>query len=182
MIRLIRKPFVWIDNGLHKLISLYRINKKPCEKKSLRFKPFTIKRNDVGFIYLIIKYLTNLFDRIYQYFDNYLYIVFKCVYTWDDDFSHGESFKYAINVSELSFKGSKIYESCQYLNFFKEIKHKKNQDDIGLASVPYWDNLSPGFEFYNKNVHQHFNDKLLKAQFNCDDSSTSDGGDFNFYG
>ena len=68
------------------------------------------------------------------------------------------------------------------MNFFNEIKHKKNQDDIGLASIPYWDNLSPGFEFYNKNVHQHFNDKLLKAQFNCDDSSTSDGGDYNFYG
>lgn len=176
-IGLIRRPFVFVDNLMHKLIRNYKTLKKPVEKHSMRFKPIEIKRNDVNVMYLIIKGCANLFDKIYAYFDKYQYMVFNAVMTYDDNFDHGEAFKYAINVCELSHKGSKLYESCQYFNFFREIKEKKKQENLNLENIPYWTSLSPGFEFYSKNVHQHFNDKLINAQFSNDDSS-SVGGDF----
>lgn len=141
-----------------------------------------IKRNDVNVMYLIIKGCANLFDKLYSYFDNFQYIKFTGTFTYDDNFDHGDLLKWSINICELSHRGSKLYESCQYFNFFQEIKTKKEQQSLNLENIPSWPSLSPGFDFYSKNVHQHFNDKLINAQFNKDDSSSTNGGDFDLYG
>lgn len=184
LISLIRKPIVWLDNLFHSFIADYKSSKEPVEKGSLRNKPFEIKRNDVNFIYYLIKCITNKLDLLYQYFEKYRYIVFYAIYTFDDDFSHGEEIKYAINCNELSYKGYKLYESCQYNSFFNEIKIKKGQDSVNLINIPYWTSLTPGFDFYSKNVHQHFNNKLIDAQFNQErsDSTKIESGVFDFYG
>ncbi len=181
-ISLLRRPVVSVDNFCHRLIRDYRSSKKPVEKHSMRYKPMTIKRNDVNVMYLIIKGTANLFDKLYSYFDNFQYIKFTGTFTYDDNFDHGDLLKWSINICELSHRGSKLYESCQYFNFFQEIKSKKEQQSLNLENIPSWPSLSPGFEFYNKNVHQHFNDKLINAQFNKDDSSSTNGGDFDLYG
>lgn len=183
-ISLLRKPVVWLNNLFHSFIVDYKTTKEPVEKGSLRNKPFEIKRNDVGLIYYLIKCITNKLDSLYSYFDKYKYIVFYAIYTYDDDFSHGDKIKYAINCNELSYKGSKLYESCQYNSFFNEIKNKKGQDSLNLSKIPYWTSLTPGFEFYSKNVHQHFNNKLIDTQFSEESSNSTkiESGDFDFYG
>lgn len=160
----------------------YQKDMKLYHEPSMRYKPMTIKRNDVNVMYLIIKGTANLFDKLYSYFDNFQYIKFTGTFTYDDNFDHGDLLKWSINICELSHRGSKLYESCQYFNFFQEIKSKKEQQSLNLENIPSWPSLSPGFEFYNKNVHQHFNDKLINAQFNKDDSSSTNGGDFDLYG
>ena len=61
-----------------------------------------------------------------------------------------------------------MYESCQYFSFFEDLKERNGQKDKGLADMDYWPNLAPGFNFYNENVHAHFQDKIINKKENND--------------
>lgn len=164
-------------NHLKNVIVDFRIIKVKSESKGLRYKPMEYKRNDVSLYYQVLKYLCAFFGKIVSYLETFRFTRFECLYSYKDSFDGPdcEELIYYINDCELSFKGHKIYESCNLGNFFDELKCDKN-DASDINDLPYWESLNPGYKFYVDNVHQHFYEDMVNAQLSKDtlyDSSTN---------
>lgn len=176
-IKIFRKPIEWLYNINCFFMKLYLGSKKSLDKWTVRTDTFNYKRNDVSFIYQLMKYYGHILYRILGYFEHFAYFKVWCQISYDDEGSDKHIVKYYIPLCNMYYKGNKVYESCQFNKFYQDIKDIYGIDKKGLQNLGYWSSIDPSAEEYVLGVKQRFYTKVIKAQMENETFEKEDDGD-----
>ncbi|MCR5786411.1 MAG: hypothetical protein K6G28_01760 [Acholeplasmatales bacterium] len=149
-------PFLGLYKLLKYFLKKYELKKKRVERKSTRYGKATYKRNDITLLYAILRRLSNVLQRICNWFDQYYYFKLSTTISQEDEndsATKGTKKSLCINIRDLSYKNQRLYDST-FLSYSYE--EKKNQE---FKDLDTFTKLSPS-KYELAKCHSRFYDKI----------------------
>ncbi|MFI3329367.1 MAG: hypothetical protein R3Y05_02630 [bacterium] len=158
LLNLYYKPIKKYYNFINKKVIAYETNKGFVTRKSKRMNIAEYKRNDYTLVYSFLRTAAYHLDEIITWFKRYEYFRLKTIVSTEDNVLSGYKETFRINITDLSHKNQKIYDST-YLSYAYQQKKNTNFKDL-----PSFTKLSPTIEeldkcnskFYQK-INQNIN-------------------------
>lgn len=135
--------FKLIYKILRNLIKRYELKKKPISKHSNRTSIGIYKRNDITFIYAILRNLSHQLMRICEWFDRFYYFKLTTILSQEGE-EKGIQKKLCINIRDLTYNNQKLYDST-FLSYAYEQKKNKAFKDLDTFT-----SLTPSIEELEK--------------------------------
>lgn len=173
LIQLIYKPILWFYNQLLKLVLAYLGYRPKTEKKwTSRRKQVVYKKNNVGFLYQLIKYAIFVLNKIVSHFEKFQYFKIYAEYATNDEFRNSKMIHYSLNVMDFDHEGGLIYNSTPFKKFYDDLKsvlYKEKGIKQNLLMLEKWTSLEPDLIEYSKTGLRNYS-KIVQAQFNSEES------------
>lgn len=167
LLNMIYKPVLKIYNWLLKLILAYLGEKPKTEKKwTVRRKALRYKRNNVCFLYQIMKYLGLIFYKMVRHFEKFQYFKIYAKKAYNDEMTDAMDITYNLNVMDFYHKDNKIYNSVQFKQFYDELRSNlavKKGIKQNILLLDKWSSLDVSIAEYSKS-HQRLLQQIIDAQ------------------
>lgn len=167
-IKILYKPLIWTYNRLLKLILAYLgYRPKTEEKWTSRKKQVVYKRNNLGAIYQILKYVGFVLNSLVGYLERFQYFKIYAEYATNDEFRNSKQIHYSLNVMDFDHDGNKIYNSTPFKKFYDDMKitlYKEKGLKQNLLMLEKWTSLEPSILEYAKTGLRNYS-KIVMAQF-----------------
>ena len=166
LITILYKPLFWIDYKISHIIYDYLGNREKTGKWTFRKGSFKYKRNNVSFLYVLMKYICSLTHHLVLYFQNYYYYKIYAYESYDPDSSEKKKITYKINFCDFNDDNEPVYNSTQFKAFydnFKDTLYSLTHEVQSIQLFEAWSSLEPSMEEYNK-THQSVLNKIYDAQ------------------
>lgn len=173
LIQVIYKPILWFYNRLLKLVLAYLGYRPKTEKKwTSRRKQVVYKKNNVGFLYQLIKYVIFVLNKIVSHFEKFQYFKIYAEYATNDEFRNSKMIHYSLNVMDFDHEGNLIYNSTPFKKFYDDLKgvlYKEKGIKQNLLMLETWTSLEPDLIEYSKTGLRNYS-KIVQAQFDSEES------------
>lgn len=166
-LKIIYKPILWLYNQLLKVILAYLGYRPKTEGKwTVRKKQVVYKRNNLSFIYQVMKYIGFIFNSIVGYLEKFQYFKIYAEYATNDEYRNSKQIHYSINVMDLEHEGERIYNSTPFKKFYDDMKtilYKEKGIKQNLLMLEKWTSLEPSLLEYAKTNLRNYS-KIVHAQ------------------
>ncbi len=155
-------PIKALSNLFRNLIVKYETKRPFINKNTKRKSISSYKRNDQSMLYIILRQLSFVFNKLSSFFDHYWYFRIKGDLSMRDG-EVGEKKNICLNICDLSIENMALYDST-FLSYAYE--QKKN---MAFKDLDKFTSLTPSIDELNK-CNSHFYNKLNGLEEEIDDS------------
>lgn len=167
-LKILYKPCLWIYNGIISLALNYLGNRPKTEKFwTVRHKQMVYRRNNLGLLYQIVKYLGCLFNHLVGWFEKFQYFKIYAEYATNDEFRNAKMIHYQLNVMDFYHEDQKIYSSTPFKKFYDDLKsmiYQKSGVKQNLFLLEKWSSLDPSIYEFARTGQRAYS-KIVLGQF-----------------
>ena len=153
LISIVYAPVLFIDSKISSVIKEYLGDRIKTGKWTFRQSQFIYKRNNVSFLYQLMKWIACLSHKLVNYFQKYYYYKIYAEESYDPDGKMVKKVTYNINFCDFYDNDVPTYNTTQFRAFYDDFRtliEKKKRVIQNIQLFDAWTSLEPSMDEYVK--------------------------------